>query len=450
MMNNTQITTDELKQVIIDSSRISVDRYIDRDDYFAWCKSGLDNDFIKVITGFRRTGKSFLLKQLKQYLIKNKNVPEENIFFINFEHDILAKNNQVEDLRKMLELFEAHIAKDGKVYLFLDEIQNVKYWEKFIRTIYDSQKDKYNIYLTGSNSSLLSGEFSTALAGRTIEMQIRSFDFKEYLKLSGVKIDSSFDKVKHKTLLERHLYRYLHWGGLPETIGRKDEEIRQYIKSLFRKVLLDDIVKRFGVEKVAVIEKLLYYIFSNIGGTTSFSNIANTLNNEGEKISVPTLQSYAEMYEQSFALNKIEKFEWKTKKIFSKQYKFYAVDNGLVSNINISKFGIEEKLLENIVYNVLAKKYPKIYYGRNNEDREIDFIAPRSENHFLKIRVSIEINAQNKKREFGNFVVTDKYLKNGKNILITLNGKNQTHNYKGSVIQEVPLLNFLLSGDYEG
>jgi len=444
MTSNTQITTDELRQIIVDSSRISVDRYIDRDDYFAWFKSGLNNDFIKVITGLRRTGKSFLLKQLKQYLIKNKNVPEENIFFINFEHDILAKNNQIEDLRKMLELFEARVAQDGKIYLFLDEIQNVKYWEKFIRTIYDSRKNKYNIYLTGSNSSLLSSEFSTALAGRTIETQIRPFDFKEYLKLSNVNINSGFDKIKHKILLEKHLHRYLYWGGLPETIGRKDEEIRQYIKSLFRKVLLDDIVKRFGVEKVSVIEKLLYYIFSNIGGTTSFSNIVNVLNNEGEKISVPTLQSYAEMYGQSFALNKIKKLEWKTKKIFSKQYKFYAADNGLANVINISKLGIEGKLLENIVYNTLAKKYPKIYYGRDDENKEIDFIVPQLNSHFLKIQVSAEINSQNKKREFGNFVITDKYLKKGKNILIILYGKNQTHNYKDVVIQEIPLLDFLL------
>ena len=443
-MNNTQITIDELKQVIIDSSQISVDRYIDRDDYFAWCKSGLDNDFIKVITGFRRTGKSFLLKQLKQHLIKNKNTPEENIFFINFEHDILAKNNQVEDLRRMLELFEAHIAQDGKIYLFLDEIQNIKYWEKFIRTIYDARKNKYNIYLTGSNSSLLSSEFSTALAGRTIETQIKPFDFKEYLKLSNVNIGGGFDKIKQKGLLEKHLRRYLYQGGLPETIGKKDEEIQQYIESLFRKVLLDDIVKRFGVEKVSVIEKLLYYIFSSIGGTTSFSNIANVLKNEGEKISVPTLQNYAEMYEQSFALNKIKKFEWKTKKIFSKQYKFYAVDNGLASNINISKLSIEEKLLENIVYNTLVKKYSKIYYGRDDENKEIDFIAPQPDGHFLKIQVSLEINSQNKKREFGNFVLTDKYLKKGKNILVTLSGKNQIHNYKDTVIQEVPLLDFLL------
>ena len=284
MANDAQITIDELKQIIIDSSQISVAHYIDRGDYFAWFRSGLNNNFIKVITGLRRTGKSFLLKQLKQHLIKSKNVPEENIFFINFEHDILAKNSQIEDLRKMLELFEARIAQDGKIYLFLDEIQNVKYWEKFIRTIYDLRKNKYNIYLTGSNSSLLSGEFSTALAGRTIEMQIRPFDFKKYLKLSnGVNINGSFDKIRHKILLEKHLHRYLYWGGLPETIGRKDEEIQQYIKSLFRKVLLDDIVKRFRVEKVSVIEKLLRYIFSNVGETVSFSNIANILNNEGEK-----------------------------------------------------------------------------------------------------------------------------------------------------------------------
>jgi len=444
MINNTQITIDDLKQIIIDSSQISVDNYIDRDDYFAWCKTGIDNDFIKVITGFRRTGKSFLLKQLKQYLIKNKDVPEENIFFINFEHDILAKNNQVEDLRKMLKLFETHIAQNDKIYLFLDEIQNIKYWEKFIRTIYDSQKNKYNIYLTGSNSSLLSSEFSTALAGRTIEMQIRPFDFKEYLKLSNVNIDGKFAKIKNKILLEKYLHRYLYWGGLPETIGRKDEEIRQYIKSLFRKVLLDDIVKRFRVEKVAVIEKLLYYIFSNIGGTTSFSNIMNVLKNEGEKVSVPTLQNYAEMYEQSFALSKIKKFEWKTKKIFSKQYKFYAVDNGLASNINISKLDIKEKLLENIVYNTLVKKYSKIYYGRDDENKEIDFIVPQVDGHFLKIQVSLEINVQNKKRELGNFVITDKYLEKGKNILITLHGKNQVHNYKDAVIQEIPLLDFII------
>jgi predicted AAA+ superfamily ATPase len=163
----------------------------------------------------------------------------------------------------------------------------------------------------------------------------------------------------------------------------------------------------------------------------------------GEKISIPTLQNYAEMYEQSFALNKIKKFEWKTKKIFSKQYKFYAVDNGLANNINISKLDIEEKLLENIVYNTLAKKYPKIYYGRDDENREIDFIVPQSDGHFLKIQVSLEINAQNKKREFSNFVITDKYLKKGENILITLYGKNQTHNYKDVVIQEIPLLDFL-------
>jgi len=444
MINNIQITIDDLKQIIIDSSQISIDHYINRDDYFTWCKNGLNNDFIKVITGFRRTGKSFLLKQLKQYLIKNNNVPEENIFFINFEHDILAKNNQIEDLRKMLELFETQIAQDGKIYLFLDEIQNVKYWEKFIRTIYDSQKNKYNIYLTGSNSALLSSEFSTALAGRTIEMQIGPFDFKEYLKLSNINIDGKFDKIKHKILLEKHLYRHLHWGGLPETIGRKDEEIQQYIKSLFRKVLLDDIVKRFEVKKIAVIEKLLYYIFSNIGGTVSFLNIVNVLNNEGEKISVPTLQNYAEMYEQSFALSKIKKFEWKTKKIFSKQYKFYAIDNGLANNINISKLDIEEKLLENMVYNTLAKKYSKIYYGRDDENKEIDFIMPQSNNYFLKIQVSLEINNQNRKREFGNFVITDKYLKKGKNILVTLYGKNQIHNYKNTVIQEIPLLDFLL------
>ena len=446
-MVKSKVTIDELRQVIEDSSHISVKEYIERPEYFNWIKSGLNNNFVKVVTGFRRTGKSFLLKQLKQYLMTERSVQEENIMFINFEHDILAKHNTVEDLRDILELFEARVAKldnEAKIYLFLDEIQNIKYWEKFVRTIYDSNKTKYNIYITGSNSSLLSSEFSTALAGRTIEMQVNPFSFVEYLELLGIKIVSGFDKVRNKAILDKHLNTYLHNGGLPETIGKDEQTIRQYVKGLFRKVLLDDIVKRFKVEKVSVIEKLLYYIFSNIGGTTSFKNIVGVLKNEGESVTVPTLQEYALMYEQAFALSKIAKFDWKTKQIFSKQYKFYAVDNGLANNINASKIDIDEKLLENLVYNVLAHKYEKVYYGRDEYGKEIDFIVIQEDGKYLKIQVTLELHEQNKKRELGNFALVDKYLEKGDNILITLRGKNQTREYGGVEIKEVTLLDFLL------
>ena len=439
-----QLNIDELRQIILDSSKISTKNPIVRDDYSRWLKKGTENNFIKVITGFRRVGKSFLLKQLRLFLIEEKKVPVENILFINFEHDLLANYKKVSDLRHLFDLFKTEIMQPGPVYLFLDEVQNVKQWEKFVRTIYDSEKEKYNIFVTGSNSSLLSSEFSTALSGRVIEKEIHSFSFLNYLKFKNIEINNDFDRVEKQDLLQKNVLEYLKNGGLPETINQDEEIIRTYIKSLFRKVLIDDILNRFKIEKFDILEKLFYFIISNVGQVTSFSKIMGTLASQGEKITIATLQEYTKMYDQTFAWNKISKFDWKNKKIFSKNYKFYSFDNGLLNNLHISKLDIKEKLLENLVFNVLRKKYNNIYYGRDDRNKEIDFIIPQNNKSFLKIQVTVELHEENKKRELGNFVLADKYLKAGQNIIITLNGKRQVHQYKNTEIQEIPLLNLLL------
>jgi predicted AAA+ superfamily ATPase len=439
-----------LQKIIFNSSKINSEKNIPREQYFSWLVSGLDNNFVKVVSGFRRTGKSFLLKQLKNYLITKKGVSENNIFFVNFEHYALKDSNTVEDLRKMVELFEVEMADiDQKVFLFLDEIQHVDGWEKFIRTIYDSNKEKYSIYLTGSNSALLSSEFSTALGGRTIEKKVYPFDFKEYLDMQGFNIselETTFGKVEHKNELEKYVRSFLKYGGLPETIDKKDMEVSDYVESVFKKILLDDIVKRFKITKTFIIEKLFYFLISNIGSVVSFTNIAKQLLQASDKVSVPTLQKYANYYEQSFALAKIRKFDWQTKKIFDQQYKFYTVDNSLITFLNISHLkDFRDKLLENIVANELFKKYKSVYYGRNNDNKEIDFIVQDKEDSFLKIQVTLELDDKNKKRELGNFKLADKYLQKGKNILITLQGESQTHEYNGIEVEEVTLLDFLLN-----
>ncbi len=443
-----QINIDELRSIIIDSSKIATKNQVIRDEYFNWLKKGAENDFVKVITGFRRVGKSFLLKQLRVFLINEKKIPAENILFINFEHDLLAEHREVSDLRWLFELFKTEIKKPGPVYLFLDEIQNVKQWEKFVRTIYDSEKEKYNIFVTGSNSSLLSSEFSTALAGRVIEKEIHSFSFLNYLKFKKINIQNDFDKIEKRNLLQKNLLEYLRNGGLPETIEQNPEIVKEYIDALFRKVLIDDILKRFKVEKFDILERLFYFIISNVGQPTSFSKIMGVLASQKEKITTATLQEYAKMYSQTFVWNKISKFDWKSKSIFSKNYKFYPFDNGLLSVLHISKLDIEEKLLENLVFNVLRKKYNNIYYGRDDRDKEIDFIIPQNkQSSFLKIQATVQVHEENKKRELGNFVLADKYLQQGENILITLNGRKQMHNYKNIKIQEIPLLDFILENE---
>lgn len=443
-MNGNRVTIDELLQIIADSSQISASNPIKREVYSTWLKKGLNNDLIKVISGFRRVGKSFLLKELAEYLVKKEHAPLENIFFVNFEHDMLAQRNTLENLREMVELHEQQIAQKGKIYLFLDEIQNVPGWEKFIRTLYDAHKKTYTFYVTGSNSALLSSEFSTALSGRTIETKISPFSFTEYIRFLGIHDVTPLGMARNKNVYMKHLLVYLAQGGFPEIIGQDKETVREYIQSLIRKVLLDDIVKRFDVQKISVLEKLLSYILSNIGTTTSFANISRALKKEGEAISVPTLQTYAHFYEQAFALEKIEKFDWKTQSVFRKQYKFYAVDNGLVQTLHVSKMGIDEKLLENLVYLILSGKHKKIYYGRDEDNKEIDFIIPQGEKAYQKVQVCLELNEENKKRELGNFVLADKYLRKGENILITLRGKKQEHVFGKGVIKEIPLLYFLV------
>jgi predicted AAA+ superfamily ATPase len=446
--NIQQLSIDSLSQVISDSIHINTDYQITRKTYFDWLTSSTDNEFIKVITGFRRVGKSFLLKQLHGYLTKEKQIPAENIFFINFEHDLIQFRN-VEGLRKMWELFKENLPDpNAKVYLFLDEIQNIKGWEKFVRTLYDSAKNKYNIFITGSNSSLLSSEFSSALSGRTIEMHIHSFDFKEFLLLKKIKPRRGLARVEQKSLLQKNLNQYLHQGGLPETINKSNQDTTLYIQSIFNKILLDDIIERFNIKKSQSVKNLLAYLFSNIGSVLSFSKIEKILANEGENISSTTLYEYADMYIQSFALSKISKFDWKTKRIFKKQHKFYASDNGLITSLDYDHIEAKDVLLENLIYIALSKKHSNIYYGRDERNHEIDFVIPnKKKNSFLKIQATLELNAENEKRELGNFTLVNKHLPAGKNILITLHGENRTHKFKNVTIQEIPLLDFLLNNN---
>ncbi len=444
--NTSQLSIDTLNQIIFDSAQINADKQITRSDYFKWLTSSTHNEFIKVITGFRRVGKSFLLKQLRHHLINEKQIPAKNIFFINFEHDLIQFRN-VEGLRKMWELFKTTLDNpDDKVYLFLDEIQNIAGWEKFVRTLYDSAKNKYNIFITGSNSSLLSSEFSSALSGRTIEMHVHSFSFKEFLCLKGINPLKGIDRIGQKSILQKNLLEYLHKGGLPETINSSPTDTTLYIQTIFNKILIDDIIERFNIKKSQSIKNLLAYLFSNIGSVLSFSKIEKILKSEGENISSTTLYEYADMYIQSFALNKISKFDWKTKRIFKKQHKFYASDNGLITSLDYDHIEAKDVLLENLVYIALSKKYSNIYYGRDERNHEIDFIIKNKKcNSFLKLQITLELTTENKKRELGNFTLINKYLPAGENILITLNGENRIHKFKNITIQEIPLLDFLLN-----
>lgn len=399
-----------------------------------------------MLVGFRRVGKSTVLKQFYRYLIDHQNFPEQNIFFVNFENDLLLKLTDATDLRALFEQYKTEVAKPGKIYLFLDEVQNVIGWEKFVRTLYETDSQRYSIFITVSDSSLLSSEFSSALSGRSIESRVHPFNFKEYLDYKNLAPGSndSFWYQKNKEEVDRHLYNYLTFGALPESVDLDEETNAQYIKSVFNKILMDDIIKRYRVKNPGLLEDVFKYTVSNLNHPLNMRAIAQEVNAGSSTVTVPTIKRYLDMYQRSFALTSVFKFDWKTKRIFSKQNKYYPVDNSLITNFAIGTKELNAMLLENLVFNQLARKEVKIYYGRDEKGKEIDFVVPKTNGESTKYQVCWQLEESNLKREVGNFDLVGKYLPEGENILITATGEENIVQEGDTKVKILPLIKFLL------
>jgi len=437
------LSLNQLRQLISESQTIHSKQEVDRPDLLNWLIKGTENDLIKVLTGFRRTGKSYLLKQFVRHLVDQRIAPSDNIFFVNFEHDLVASLSDVGHLRTLYEKYQAQIYQKGKIYLILDEIQNVNKWEKFVRTIYETNKENCQIYITGSNSSLLSSEFSTALSGRTIEQKVYPYSFNEYLLAHKIILQGQFNYVNNKTKIDQLVNRYLIYGGLPETVNLDVNLIPECIQGVFRKILLDDIVKRFTVQNIDLLETYFRFIASNVGGITSQSSIKSAIEHQGQTISLPTLANYLRMYGSAFAVDKVDKFEWKLKRIFNRQAKLYLVDNGLITTLNQLKLDVTSGLLENAVYQYLSRKYDQIYFGRDDKGKEIDFLVKTSSYNYLKVQVSLELNQNSKLRELNNFVLADKYLSSGDNYLVVHTGETEIITYRKIKIQIINIRDLL-------
>ncbi len=442
-MNKTQLIT-----IIQDSVGKPEPDLIVRQKYSSWLKKKVNNNLIKVVTGFRRVGKSTLLKQLYLYLISKKNISPDNIFFVNYEHALLVEQRNTQDLYRLFQLFENSANPNQPLYLFLDEIQNVKNWESFVRTLFEKNKHHYNIFISGSNSSLLSSEFTTALGGRTVELHVTPFNFNEFLKYHQLEIKSIRDLVNNQAQILNLQKQYLKKGGLPETLSFKTDLTKEYLESTFNKVLLDDIIQRFKLEKPEILKNLFHYVVTNTSSILSYHSLVNFMKRQRLKTSVPTVKRYLNHYQEAFALNKIAKFSWKTKEVFTQKYKYYPVDHGFINFFSTSNQQIKSKILECVVFNHLKKDHFKVYYGRDaNTNKELDFIVQKNKNDALnKIQVCWQLDKKNCQRELGNFIIADKYLAKGENILITKTGVEQEHRLKKNTIKQIPLHKFLLFG----
>ncbi|MDP2103372.1 MAG: ATP-binding protein [Candidatus Gracilibacteria bacterium] len=361
-----------------------------RDIYIDSLKKYLDNNLIKVLIGQRRAGKSYIMKQLISYLMKERQVKPENILYINFElEDFLEIDNEAK-LGEVISLYIERNKPIGKFYLFFDEIQNVSGWERIINSYRANDNFDVEIFLTGSNSHLLSSELSTYISGRYVEKNIYPFSYEEYL---------DFYNVSNS---KEHFINFINFTGIPELYNLPNKELQDsFLKSLKDTILLKDIVKRYRIKEVDLLEKLLHFIVDNTAKLFSLNSITNKLKSIGIKTNPVTVGNYLKYIENTFLTYSIDRFDIKGKNILEGSKKYYLGDLGF-ANFMLSSFdnNITRKL-ENYVFNFLKYKGYKVYTG-NIGDLEIDFVAEKEDK---KIYIQVAYVLYDEKviqREYGN------------------------------------------------
>lgn len=332
-----------------------------RKEYLNKMIAAKDTEFIKVITGVRRSGKSALLMMFKEYLL-NSGINEERIVYMNFES---AKYDDIKNYKDLYSYVKDKV-KNKKIYLLLDEVQNVDMWEKAINSF--KVDFDIDIYITGSNAYLLSSELSTLLSGRYIEIKVYSLSFKEYLEFNN------YDKEN----IESKFNEYLKYGGLPAITLIKDnnELVLSYLTDIYSSIVKKDIIDRNNIKDTALLENIIKYLSNNIGSSVSSTKISDYLNSNKiiEKSNHQTIDNYLNMLEKSFIMYKADRTDIKSKSLLKTLGKYYISDTG-IRNIILGFRNIdEEHLLENVVYLELLRRGYRVNIGKSNE-YEVDFVA---------------------------------------------------------------------------
>lgn len=367
-----------------------------REIYLSRIRGFYDSDLIKILVGIRRCGKSVILKQIMNE-IKEKGVQEDHILYINFE---LVEFEELKDYKKLNYYIKEKIHDDKKYYIFLDEIQNVKKFEVVVNSLRASLEN-ISIFITGSNSKLLSNELSTVLSGRYVLFNIYPLTFKEYIELTG-------NDPKN----EESFWDYLKWGGLPNRVQFTDEvNIKDYLHSVFDSIILRDVVERLGLKDITLFNLILQYLIDITGREFSANNIIGYLKNEGRIISTETLYTYLDALCKALIVEKIYRYDIHGKAILKTLNKYYMTDLG-IAQIKNNNFEINKSFaIENVVFNELLARGYEVYIGKLNLG-EIDFVATKSgEKKYFQVAYLLN-DVRVVEREFGAYkTINDNYPK---------------------------------------
>lgn len=372
----------------------------ERSEYLNTITKYIGNKLIKVLVGQRRVGKSYVLRQIMNYLITVKGINPQNIFYVNKEFTAFDEIKSSTDLDSLFNYYRRQFSLTGKIYIFLDEVQNILNWEIFTNSYSQDFTSEYEVFITGSNSNLLSSELASMLSGRYVEFEIFPFSFFEFVG------------IKNLTVSKDNFLVYMQSGGLPEMFNFEQEELnRHYIESLRNTIVLRDVVGRHNIKDLSLLEEVFKFLSVNIGNLTSFSSIVNYFKSKQKKTNYETISSYVGFLKDTFIIHQAERFNLRGKQLLGGECKYYLNDlsfkNYLLGNYP-SDIGNN---LENYVYIQLRRMGYKVSVGIYH-DVEIDFVAQKP-GKTLYIQVCYVLNeTKTIEREFGNLLlIKDNYEK---------------------------------------
>lgn len=372
-----------------------------RPDYIEAFKPFMDAPLVKILTGVRRCGKSTIFEMIRQELLE-RGIPEDHIIMKKYtEMDI----PDTITAKQMYDELVSRVEDDKRYYFLLDEIQEIKGWEKAVNSLLEGMNA--DIYVTGSNSKLMSSEISTYLTGRYISISVFTLSFREYLEFKK-ESTQSYDKL---------LEEYIKFGGFPIiALGEYEQQSAyQIVDGIYHTVVSRDIVKRHRINKQDLFDRVVKYVIENMGKTFSASSISNFLKSENRKVSIESIYNYLRWLEQAFIIFPCERYDMQGKSVLKTQEKYYLAD----VSFRYALFGYNRKMLdgvmENIVYLELRRRGYDVYVGKNNT-KEIDFIAIHKDEK-IYVQVCVQI-PENSNREVGNLMeIRDHYPK----YVVTLN-----------------------------
>lgn len=389
----------------------------------------VDTPFVKILTGVRRCGKSTILKMIQKKLKEEHHITDEQILSYRFD------SMEYEDMtsKELYQELKTKILNTKKTYLFLDEIQEINGWEKVVNTL--ASDYDVDIYITGSNSRMMSSEISTYLTGRYVTFHIYTLSFDEYLTF----------KKSYSTIydIKQEFNQYVRLGGFPATHLQEysQDEVYTIVRDIYNSTIFSDIVRRNQVKKIDQLERVVKYTFNNVGNTFSAKSISNYLKSEQRKIDNETVYSYLEKLQKAYILHRCSRYDLQGKSILKTQEKFYLADISLRYAVLGYTIDSVASSLENIVYLELKRRGYDVCIGKY-KDKEIDFVATK-QNEKIYVQVTQEIKSEKtQKREYEQLLeIKDNYPK-----YMVLTDDFAGGNYQG--IKTMHITDFLLSKEY--